>query len=99
MRAMFTVSLGATCRGPPRTRGGTIVNAAAAAAEAFRNVRRLVIVGTLGAVSGTTRPGTYPGTAHIMAARPPVRETVGGRAWSGGRTRVRTPVRTSLALG
>src|SRR5688572_11412214 len=37
---MFTLSLGATCPGPPRTCRGTMVREAAAAAPALRNVRR-----------------------------------------------------------
>jgi hypothetical protein len=40
---MFTLSLGATCLGPPRTCGGTIVKPAAAAAVALRKLRRVVV--------------------------------------------------------
>src|SRR5688572_21019685 len=37
---MFTLSLGATCPGPPRTCRGTMVSAAATAPPSLRNVRR-----------------------------------------------------------
>jgi hypothetical protein len=42
MPAMFTVSLGAVKPGPPRTRLGTIMKPAAAAADVFRKLRRVL---------------------------------------------------------
>src|SRR5215207_6624587 len=42
MIATFTLSLGATKRGPPRTCRGTMVNAAAAAVVVAMNSRRVV---------------------------------------------------------
>ena len=43
MIATFTLSLGATKRGPPRTCRGTMVNAAAAAVVVAMNCRRVVV--------------------------------------------------------
>src|SRR5215218_27392 len=70
--ATFTLSLGATKRGPPRTCLGTMVNAAAAAVVVAMNSRRVVAVfgcmvvlfaarGRIGSINGQNRDGRISG--------------------------------------